>query len=427
MQIHVVLYTLLQHQCVPGIKIMMGERSLYIMLVMICCGVIYCFSGTSIEDILGGNKPKHPAFSPQRYGENDLKLTVDNDIAKEISTISEVLDVLILFWSKMHDRNWKTYANEEPLPCKDTGVGFSPCDCRFTRNKALVNSSSAVMWDLVAQDMTFPSVHKADQYWILFNSEYLSKTNDTFPYKKSDVFNLSAEYHEDADIHLPYGMCRPRDRRQNIKQNISADKNGKCLALISECNDARSLRLHYIRKLNESIPADIIGKCGRQPPNTEGRSYFGTGKSSIKRDLLNSYQFYLAFENTLCKHYITEKVFKVLQDDIHTVPIVRGFGPYKDMLPPHSYIDTADFATTEDLAGYLKLLVSEPKLYFEYFRWRETTECVDLSLKPYEWPCTVCNYICKLRQTGRKTSLKTFNMFQPENNCFYPKDVNDKP
>ena len=419
-----------QHECVPGMKIMIGERPPYtILVIMICCGVgvIYWFPGTKVEDISGENMQKHPTVLPQRSGEIDSKLTVDNDIARETSTISETLDVLILFWSNMHDGPWYSHTNGEPLQCKDTVVGSSPCDCRFTKNKALVNSSSAVIWDLVAQDMTFPSVHKADQYWILFNSEYLSKTNDTFPYKKSDVFNLSAEYHEDADIHLPYGMCRPRDRRQIIKQNISADKNGTCLALISECNDARSLRLDYIRKLNESIPTDIIGLCGRQPPNTEGRSYFGTGKSSIKRDLLNSYQFYLAFENTLCKHYITEKVFKVLQDDIHTVPIVRGFGPYKDMLPPHSYIDTADFATTEDLARYLKLLVSDPKLYFEYFRWRETTECVDLDLNPYEWPCIICNYICKLRHTGRKTSLKNFDMFQTENNCFYPKDVNDKP
>ena len=113
-------------------------------------------------------------------------------------------------------------------------------------------------------------------------------------------------------------MCTPRDSQHKLitKPNIIDDKNGTCLRLITECDDTRSLRLQYIRQLNISIPVEIIGKCGTTPPNTGERGRFGTGKSCIKRDLLNNNKLYLSFENTMCKHYITEKMFKVLQDDI---------------------------------------------------------------------------------------------------------------
>ena len=414
------------------IKIDMRATGRYTLMVTIICtvGFIYLLLGILNEHISSPFFQRYQDLPPSSSGsfEFDSSLNLTNNIGSELSNISATSDVLILLWSEMHNKYWHRFANETPLPCADTTAGSSPCACRFTRDKTLVNSSSALIWDLVRKEKSFPSIRKPDQYWILLNSEFLRMTNTYFPYKTSNLFNLSAGYHEDTDIHLPYGMCRPRDSQQIIQQNIIVDKKGTCLGLISACNDARSLRLHYIRQLNMSIPVEIIGRCGIRTPKTGGRGFFGTEKSSIKRDLLNNYKFYLSFENTLCKHYITEKVFKVLQDDIQTVPIVRGFGPYKDLLPPHSYIDTADYATTEDLAQYLKLLVSDSELYLKYFKWRETFKCFDFYLDLlYEWPCRICKHICQLRNTREKRNLKTFAMFQTGNNCFFPKDVNDKP
>ena len=403
-----------------------------LMVIIICTvGFSYMILGILKENISIQLFQRYRHLPPRRSGyfQFNSSLNVATNKTNEFSNIPVISDVLILLWSRMHGRRWATFANETALPCAGTTAGYSPCECRFTTNKTLVNSSSALIWDLAREVKTSPPIRKADQYWIIYHSEFLQMTNTSFPYNTSNSFNLSAGYHDDTDIHLPYGMCRPRDSQHKfiIKPDIIDDKKGTCLGLISECNDARSLRLHYIRQLNMSIPVEIIGRCGITTPQTSERSYFGAGISSIESDLLNSYKFYLSFENTLCKHYITEKVFKVLQDDIHTVPIVRGFGPYKDMLPPHSYIDTADYATTKDLAQYLKLLVSEPELYLKYFKWRETIKCFNLFLNRYEYPCRICKHICQLRNTEEKRSLKTFDMFQTENNCFFPKHVNDKP
>ena len=48
------------------------------------------------------------------------------------------------------------------------------------------------------------------------------------------------------------------------------------------------------------------------------------GKELINMDINNNYYFYLAFENSLCDEYITEKFFRTL--NYNTVPVVMG-GP----------------------------------------------------------------------------------------------------
>ena len=52
-------------------------------------------------------------------------------------------------------------------------------------------------------------------------------------------------------------------------------------------------------------------------------------------------QFYLAFENSLCRDYITEKFWKVLSYNV--VPVVLNGVNMTRVAPPHSYIDIKDF------------------------------------------------------------------------------------
>ena len=47
-----------------------------------------------------------------------------------------------------------------------------------------------------------------------------------------------------------------------------------------------------------------------------------TDMEKIKMDINNNYYFYLAFENSLCDEYITEKFFRTLK--FNTVPVVMG-------------------------------------------------------------------------------------------------------
>jgi alpha-1,3-fucosyltransferase len=87
-----------------------------------------------------------------------------------------------------------------------------------------------------------------------------------------------------------------------------------------------------------------------------------------KEFLSRYYKFYLAFENSICDDYITEKFFGILRYNI--VPIVYGGGKYDAYIPKSGYINALDYKTPKDLADYMLYLDRDPKAYNAYFKWK---------------------------------------------------------
>ena len=105
------------------------------------------------------------------------------------------------------------------------------------------------------------------------------------------------------------------------KKDFYAGKTDFASAVISNCND-KSKRLKLIKELQKYIPVTVFGKCGKPCPNKFKNSTFADCKSVLGTE----YKFYFAFENSICKEYITEKFFAILKYDI--IPVVFGGGPY---------------------------------------------------------------------------------------------------
>ena len=53
--------------------------------------------------------------------------------------------------------------------------------------------------------------------------------------------------------------------------------------------------------------------------------------------MAETYKFYLSFENSICKGYITEKFFNAMDQNVLTV--AYGGGDYDAVAPPHSFVD----------------------------------------------------------------------------------------
>ena len=97
---------------------------------------------------------------------------------------------------------------------------------------------------------------------------------------------------------------------------------------------------------------------------------------------LNSYKFYLSFENALhCKDYITEK-FWLKSIKAGRVPVV--WGPSKEdvtrLAPTRSFIHYEDFDSPASLASYLMYLNRNDTAYREYFNWVEDPDQRTLNL-----------------------------------------------
>ena len=63
----------------------------------------------------------------------------------------------------------------------------------------------------------------------------------------------------------------------------------------------RNKRLEYAKNLSMYIPVDIYGGCGNMSCPRSNSNCFSM--------LDKQYKFYLAFENSNCRDYITEKFF----------------------------------------------------------------------------------------------------------------------
>ena len=136
--------------------------------------------------------------------------------------------------------------------------------------------------------------------------------------------------------------------------------------MVSHC-ETSIRREDYVAELQKYIDVDVYGKCGKlRCPRNE--THWISHPKCYKR-LATEYKFYLAFENSICNDYVTEKLFSILQHDI--VPVVLGGADYTRIAPPHSFIDARQFEGPEQLADYLKRLDTDDDLYAEYFEWKK--------------------------------------------------------
>lgn len=151
---------------------------------------------------------------------------------------------------------------------------------------------------------------KPHQVWILFLLECPLHTQ-AFKNLKN-VFNWTATYRHDSDLVAPYEKFVaynssfdyvPGQKNQPLKvlENFAANKTKKVAWFVSNCN-AKNRRLEYAKELGQHIEVDIYGSCGNKKcPRTLTNKCF--------KMLDKDYKFYLAFENSNCKDYITEKFF----------------------------------------------------------------------------------------------------------------------
>ena len=128
-----------------------------------------------------------------------------------------------------------------------------------------------------------------------------SPMNHQLPHGK---VNWTATYRRDSTITAPYEKFAPVSDYHILQRsptNYAKDKTKKVAWFVSNCH-AGNGRLEYAKELANYIEVDIYGSCG---PFKCSRSNQTKCEELLNRD----YKFYLSFENSHCKDYVTEKFY----------------------------------------------------------------------------------------------------------------------
>nr|XP_045601874.1 3-galactosyl-N-acetylglucosaminide 4-alpha-L-fucosyltransferase FUT3-like [Procambarus clarkii] len=267
----------------------------------------------------------------------------------------------------------------------DIVEGHCPLPCNITSDISQVTSADAVLIHLSSvksKDQLIQDLGRRDasQPWIMFEAETHLRANLMYmnDYKTlNGVFNRTMHYRQDSDIHVLHGfvvrrggeasLLPPSWRRQPELQQINNTQR-LAVAFVSNCDDD-SGRLKYIEALKKHAPIDVYGKCGdlKCGHSLNTNKGYRIDWEPCMQYAGHHYLFYLAFENALCKDYVTEKLYNLLYYPI--VPVVLGAADYSALLPPKSYINALDY-TPEQLARRLQYLALHPKEYEAYLTWR---------------------------------------------------------
>ncbi len=150
---------------------------------------------------------------------------------------------------------------------------------------------------------------------------------NTYEYAKyRDFFNMTSTYRKDSDFASVYEDYAHFYWKENFKfdENFDfyADKTKFAAAIISNCGGT-SKRLKYINEMRKLEVIDIYGRCGNKWCSDK---YMHAYPSECRKKIAAEYKFFLAFENSHCVDYITEKFFFTLNFNI--IPVVLGGGDY---------------------------------------------------------------------------------------------------
>ncbi|KAK3082740.1 hypothetical protein FSP39_003904 [Pinctada imbricata] len=274
----------------------------------------------------------------------------------------------------------------------------------------------------------------------LANEMYLEIMQKKIMDKFKRKVNWTMSFRRDSDLVFVHGDFSTRTvaLNENILGKVQEDyktKSETAAWFVSHCK-TKSKREKYVDLMRNDIEVDEYGGCtGRKlpkcPKNRANAIKEAWGLKSTSDSpgacfniLDEKYKFYLSFENSLCRDYLTEKsLHHVVRHNV--IPVMRSGANHSIFNPPNSYIDANEFTSAKDLTLYLKLLESQPKEMLKYFEWKKFYTS-DYPIK--NWQQSICEICKRLHQPKKYTRLyedlhEWIMKPNGEDACHFPNDL----
>ncbi|XP_056384136.1 3-galactosyl-N-acetylglucosaminide 4-alpha-L-fucosyltransferase FUT3-like [Hyla sarda] len=292
-------------------------------------------------------------------------------------------DLIVLLW---------TWPFGDHFPLNECPKPFNDPRCFFTDNRSWYSNANAVIFhhrDVCSSESQMPQTPRPEgQYWVWFNLE--SPSHSPNLHFMDNLINLTMTYRSDSDIFTPYGWLQ----KKNVSQNFTIPDKSKLVAWAVSNWNPSSRRVQYYNELKDHIPIDVYG---RQHNRLSMNNF---------NEVLSNYKFYLSFENSIHRDYITEKLWRNALES-GTVPVVLGppRENYEKLIPSDSFIHVDDFPSAKDLADYLLELDKDPIKYEQYFKWRSRLQPVG----GIHWQTQYCKACIALHRAPSYRTIKSLS------------------
>ncbi len=243
-------------------------------------------------------------------------------------------------------------------------IGFAPRLaedlCVISHDHSRLNEADAVVFH-IPNFKEFPSHKRPGQLWVAMSMEsdvnYPLQTDPAF----LKNFDLCMNYRLSSDVPMLY--FHTEQIAQLVNTPKEKTKSAPAVYFASH-NLARNNRYELVGELMQHMQVDSYGKS-----QNNCTVEIDTGRQT-KLDTIGSYQFYLAFENSCCIDYVSEKMFDGLIAG--TVPVYLGAPNIDQYLPgDNCIINASDYASGADLAKHLISLSQDKEAYESYLTWKK--------------------------------------------------------
>ena len=324
--------------------------------------------------ILCRRRPYYPP-KPADYQVDDRFITFYDSYYEGDTNIKKIL----LWTTRFRGWGWLSEAQGVLPSCSHR--------CTVTNNRAELNNSHAIifhaddLWEykqslfatLYNPVIPLPPHRQPNQVWVFWSVE---PTCHMYGYAPGDIFNWTANYRGDSTIFTPYDMytkkpltntSAPGAKQEIIVANHFREKTKMAVSVTSNCR-VQSRRYRIVKELSKYIDIDEFGVCSGHVvcPQKNGQYTSSCDK------YIDTYKFYLAFENSYCRDYISEKVWRSFERN--QIPVVATSDSTLRLLPANSYLNVFDFPTIEALANRMIEIANNESLFNSYFQWRKHYE-----------------------------------------------------